>query len=344
MSHDILNISLEEISIDKNIPLHATIELLTECNWKCKHCYIPEHNDSGLNIETITKLLNDLRELGTFDVTFTGGEIFFRQDVLEIIEIARSLNFRVNLLSNASMLNKEKVEKLANLYIAEFSTTIFSLNSLIHDSITGISGSLEKVLNNIFLMDKYNIPIEIKTPLMKENSCEYKELKSFCDKNNFKYQVTTAISSKNNGDISPVSLRIDNNDYAKIIKDIDRMQDIGESKKIKPLFDFDDYLCKPIINNIYIDCKGNVYPCNSFLCKVGNIFDSSISDIWNNSEELKKIKRMKKKDLPECVNCDLIDFCGRCPGLALSEDKTLYGCSSVDRQIAIARKQNSQQL
>ncbi|WP_406243338.1 SPASM domain-containing protein [Tissierella carlieri] len=80
------------------------------------------------------------------------------------------------------------------------------------------------------------------------------------------------------------------------------------------------------------------------MCKVGNIFDSSISDIWNNSEELKKIKRMKKKDLPECVNCDLIDFCGRCPGLALSEDKTLYGCSSVDRQIAIARKQNSQQL
>lgn len=343
MSHDLSSGSLQEITIEKNIPLRATIELLTECNWKCKHCYIPEHNDSGLNIETITKLLHNLRELGVFCVTFTGGEIFFRKDILEIIEIARSLNFRVDLLSNASMLNEEKIKKLANLYITEFSTSIFSLNSTIHDSITGISGSLEKALNNIFLMDKYNIPIEIKTPLMKENKFEYRELKQFCDKNNFKYQVTTAISSKNDGDTSPVSLRIDNND-AEIINDIDRMRGIDESEEIKPIFDFDDYLCKPIMNNIYINCKGDVYPCNSFLYKVGNIFDSSISDIWNNSEELKKIKKMRKKDLPECVNCDLIDFCVRCPGLALSEDKTLYGCSSVDRQIAIAKKKKSQQL
>lgn len=73
-----------------------------------------------MNIETVKKLLYDLRALGTFDITFTGGEIFLRQDLFEIIEIAINLNFRINLLSNASILDKQKIEKLANLYIAEF--------------------------------------------------------------------------------------------------------------------------------------------------------------------------------------------------------------------------------
>lgn len=59
---------------------------------RCEHCYIPEHNNSGFEHDRIINLLYELRELGVFNVSFTGGEIFLREDILEIISVARKLH------------------------------------------------------------------------------------------------------------------------------------------------------------------------------------------------------------------------------------------------------------
>jgi len=42
---------------NERIPLIATIEILTLCNLKCLHCYIPEHNNMGLEYEFIIHFL-----------------------------------------------------------------------------------------------------------------------------------------------------------------------------------------------------------------------------------------------------------------------------------------------
>lgn len=331
--------SLKKIAYDNNIPLSVTIELLTECNLRCKHCYIPEHDDMGLGTETIIKLLYDLREVGTLSVIFTGGEIFLREDIFEIIETARRLHFRVFLLSNATLLNEDKISRLASLHISEFSASVYSLNSSIHDSITGVPGSLEDTLNNLLLMKKYNIPTKLKTPLMKDNCFCYKELGEFCNKNNFEHEVSPIITSKNNCDTSTHSLRVSESDLLNIISDLDNVErEREEKRKIPvPVFGLHDEICSIIYYNFYIDCKGEAYPCNSFFYRIGSIFDSSISDIWNNSQQLKELKKMKRKDLHKCNECSLINVCKRCPGLALLEDNALMGCSTVDKTLATVR-------
>lgn len=58
------------------IPASVTIELGTACNLRCMHCYIPNHGHSELSIETIEQIFHQLRELGTFELVLTGGEIF----------------------------------------------------------------------------------------------------------------------------------------------------------------------------------------------------------------------------------------------------------------------------
>lgn len=109
----------------KNRPVSVMIELLTKCNLNCEHCYLPSHSNKGLDFDTIKLLFRDLRKLGIMNVSLTGGEIFLREDIFEIIELARRNQMRVFLLSNGTLLNKSKVTKLINLNIAEFSTTIF---------------------------------------------------------------------------------------------------------------------------------------------------------------------------------------------------------------------------
>lgn len=314
----------------KNVPVSVMIELLTKCNLRCKHCYLPTHSNSGIGFDKIKSLLYELREAGVVNVSFTGGEIFLRQDLFELIEIARKLHMRVFLLSNGTLLNDKMAERLSNLHIAEFSTTVFSLREGIHDSITGSKGSLEILLNNLQLLKKHNIRVRVKTPLMNVNMHDYKEIKEFCDHNKFDFHVSPLIFSKTDGNEAPKQLRIAKEDLAPILKEID------EQTRNRHLHEY-DVTCAALFYSFAIDCNGDVFPCNSFFYKVGNIFNDTIKNIWYESESLKFIKNIKNSDLKACVNCKYKVQCDRCPGMALLDNKSVFACDTFARSCAEIR-------
>lgn len=318
---------------DKNTTLFsATIELLTKCNWRCKHCYIPNRDNIGLDKNVVFDIFKQLRDMGTFELVLTGGEIFYRSDILDIIKKARDMKFKVTLLSNISLMNEEIIKQLAKLSIYNISCTIFSLDENIHDSITGISGSLKKALSNVMLLKKYNIPLQIKTVIMKDNYNSYKQVKVFCEENGFDYFPSTIVSAKHNGDKYPLELRISNSELEETFNYIDDVNIIN-----KRHISQEDYVCDTLRYSLNIDSYGNVYPCNAFNTPIGNIFKNSIKDIWTNSKELSYIRSLKWKDLKECNNCDNKDYCFKCPGLTSLENNNILAKSSLACQHANIR-------
>lgn len=107
MEQDKSKKDIYSIAKENHTLMYATIELLTLCNWRCKHCYLPSHDDYGLSLQQITSIFKELRELNTFELTLTGGEIFIRKDIMDILKIARSLGFNLQLFTNVSLLNRE---------------------------------------------------------------------------------------------------------------------------------------------------------------------------------------------------------------------------------------------
>lgn len=315
-----------------NKPISVMIELLTQCNLKCKHCYIPEHIDRGMTLEKIKVLLNELRDMGILNVSLTGGEIFLRNDIFDIIEYARGLNMRVFLLSNGTLIDKECAEKLASLYIAEFSTTIFSMNEEIHDYITQKKGSLKAVLDGISLLKEAGVKVKVKTPLMDINAFEYENIQNYCQENSFDYLVSPVISRKSNGDESTLDLRMSQEKLIKVLKFVDEQNAIEHLHK-------QDTMCAALHYSFSIDCNGNVYPCNSFFLKLGNIYEQKVNDIWIESEQRKKILQIHNKEL-ECVKCIHKEYCNRCPAMALSDGNGLYGCDCFAKQQAEIREKN----
>ncbi|WP_338547143.1 PqqD family peptide modification chaperone [Emergencia sp. JLR.KK010] len=309
-------------------------ELLTKCNWKCKHCYIPEHSEDGLSTEKIISLIREARTMGALNITFTGGEIFLRKDIMQLIRTARELYCSVSLLSNASLLDEKIVEELSRLYINNYSLTIFSLNEQIHDGITGIKGSLEDVLRNIRLLKKYEIPVTIKTPILKDNYKFYNEVKEFASKIDCTFSMSPTIFSKSNGDRTPHNYQLSGEELCNAIRDADKVTE--KFKEGKPFLYKYDEPCATVYTNLFIDCNGMVTPCNSMYYYVGDIKKQSIGEIWKNSEELEYIRSIKKKDL-KCNSCKLEPFCERCPGVALLEDGTFTGCCESSREAAILR-------
>ena len=79
----------------------------TRCNLQCVNCYIESSptNDELLFItaKEVETYLNEIRELnlGTIQISFTGGEPFLNKDMLPILELCLTRGFNVLVLTNA---------------------------------------------------------------------------------------------------------------------------------------------------------------------------------------------------------------------------------------------------
>ena len=119
-------------AVKKTIPVSVQIELLNQCNLRCVHCYLTDYQNKGLAFDVVINLLENLRKLGTLTVVFTGGEIFLRSDIFEIIQEARKRFFSVVLLSNISLLDEDDIQRLSELDIHYIAVSLYSLRHEIY--------------------------------------------------------------------------------------------------------------------------------------------------------------------------------------------------------------------
>lgn len=82
-----------------------------------------------------------------------------------------------------------------------------------------------------------------------------------------------------------------------------------EKKNVTP----DDYVCSICRFSICITENGNVYPCAGWQDYiVGNVKETSLNDIWNNSERVQYLRSLRNKDFPKCIRCSDKEFCTMC--------------------------------
>src|SRR5690606_21250906 len=90
-------------------PRTAQIYVENRCNLKCNHCYESEESHPpeqyAMSVDDYAKLFDELADLGVLYLTFTGGEIFLRRDMLDIIELARKKRFSVTLFTSGTLIN-----------------------------------------------------------------------------------------------------------------------------------------------------------------------------------------------------------------------------------------------
>src|SRR5205814_9637599 len=91
-------------SVALRIPLSVHIDLTMRCNEHCDHCYRVIEQRPELTTAELKALLDDVARARTLYVLFSGGAIFLRLDLIDLIEHARRLHFVVRLKFNALLL------------------------------------------------------------------------------------------------------------------------------------------------------------------------------------------------------------------------------------------------
>lgn len=330
---------LEKHAIEKTIPFAATFELTDHCNENCIHCYILKEDNkrtkaSGeLKTKEIKNILTDLAKEGCLLISFTGGEIFTRTDILDIIDFASKKRFIIDLLTNGTLINDEIADFLKERAVRRIQISLYGSTPEAHDKITRKTESFEKTIGAIGKLIERNFKVEIAFVVMKINFNERHRVKNLAKSLGAQFLPSYIITARNNGSKDTFDLRLSNEQLQILFE-----EDIfSYYRGRKPFQEHQFYMgfkdlqkaapCYSGINCCCVDSRGNVLPCNQLLYKLGNLRDSSFPEIWHNSLALKKLRSIKVKDLYVCSKCKMLAYCSRCPGLALLEGGDILGPS-----------------
>ena len=321
---------------DKGIPSNVSFELTYGCNERCIHCYNPcSPRENGiakkvgkgeLDLEDYKKVLDDLTEMGVPNILFTGGDPFVKKEFLEVLQYAHEKKFAVTIYTNGQVMadHPEIYDAVKGLYPHSVGLSIYSMDPTIHESITRIPGSLAKTVSVARKLSRDGVTIQIKCPIMKINQASYARVRTFASRLGAVPEFEVNITSGVDGDrYAPESLRLSEVEMRRILLDpiiplSPKRQVLERVKDRTPDMQF----CGAGLNSVNITPTGDVYPCISFPLKCGNVQESCISDIWENSEELQRVRSLKYGMSDRCGKESYCKLCNRCIGQSFVEHGT----------------------
>jgi len=158
-------------------PNTITITLTSRCNLQCVMCdHWKNKSEEGLSLEKIKDIIDQISNWSIKEIDLSGGEPFVRKGIFDVIQYATKKNIAINITTNATLLDKEKIEKLINSSVKRIQISLDGSKAETHDRIRGVKGTFNKVMGviNYFnkLKDKKNIQLNLTTVIMKQNLSE----------------------------------------------------------------------------------------------------------------------------------------------------------------------------
>jgi radical SAM protein with 4Fe4S-binding SPASM domain len=323
------------------VPLSVQLDLTYRCNERCVHCYL-DHDDHGeMTTAEIRDLLAQLADAGVFFLTLSGGEIFMRKDLFEIVEHSRRLRFSVKLKTNAVMIRRAKAERIASLGVESVQVSVYSHREDVHDAITKLPGSFRRTVDGIRMLRSSGVQVILANVLMKKNATDYAQVRALADALDAEFTIDPTITPMMDGNRSILDLNLDPKALGEVLHDPSLVGDVDAfcAPPSGPLADEDaleTLPCSAGHTACYVSPYGDVYPCVQFPLPCGNVRRTPFREIWSNSPQLADVRSITMHDLASCSTCVHGGSCSRCPGLAYMEGD-MRGPSLQDCEKSYAR-------
>ncbi|MDU9049435.1 MAG: PqqD family peptide modification chaperone [Candidatus Electrothrix sp. Rat3] len=315
----------------KNQIFATMIEVTQKCNEQCIHCYATKDSNKlctgELSKEEICSIIDQLADLGCLYLIFTGGEAFYRRDFLEIVKYARFKRFVVDIYTNGLLVNSSNIESICEQMPRAVYLSIYSMNPVVHDSITGIKGSHRKTIQAILLLRENQVPVAINVTVLSENSSDYRGITEFAKSVGATCRISYDISPRFDGNNEPLKYRINNKET---IFELLRFNSYTQTQSASARFNPEKAVCAAGAASLAISATGNVFPCITLRKSMGNVRVQEISDLWKYSKIRKDIANIKWRDLPTCVDCPHRDYCTPCMGISDLEHGDMYAGNQGD--------------
>jgi len=311
-------------------------DVTTACNLKCKHCRLGDIRlTDELSFNEAIDLLKQSKDLGVKFFNFSGGEPFVRGDIFKLIDFACSIFEEVTVTTNGTLINEEVGEKLSNHKNLRLSVSLDGYGSE-HDEFRGVNGAFDKTIEGLKILSKKKVRISIKFTASKFTKNPFKliELAKELGAESFNIRSVIPVGRADK------DMMLDTRDYINLIKEV---IEYGRKLKVRiisgdpiliPLFPelvgetqktlLNQYMgCLAGSETLYINAKGDVFPCAYLPLKVGNIRESTLREIVN-SKILKNLGNYRNHLTGKCETCKYKYICGGCRAVALAINGNVF--------------------
>ncbi len=256
------------------VPEIVKISLTSGCQNDCWHCNTPGEREE-LDTDVILKAINELKELGTFQFLFTGGNPLLRDDLEKLIKATGDST--VSLVSTPGLVSKERAKSLKKSGCQGVLVGLEHHEEKKNDEIMGCKGAYRRSLKSIKNVRKAGMLSGSWIVVTSDRISELDRYLKFVKRNG----VTDVAIFEPILNDSDELLKKDDREYLKNIQQIARKQKAYPRIISGPFMDSEEFMgCTAGFNRMHISESGEVFPCDMLREVWGNIYDNNIKDIW----------------------------------------------------------------
>jgi pyrroloquinoline quinone biosynthesis protein E len=319
------------------IPLAVLAEMTHRCPLSCPYCSNPVELDRS-NTELTTaewkRVMDELAAMGVLQFHFSGGEPTVRKDLVELVAHATSVGLYTNLITSAVLLNRAKLQALADAGLNHVQISIQGAEEGLANRVAGLKNSHSKKLEVASLVREVGLPLTINAVMHRQNLSQLRDIidltvslgASRLEVANVQYY---GWALKNRASLMPTVAQLE--ETTRIVEEARiRLKGVLVIDYVIP----DYYALRPkkcmggwgrqFFN---ISPQGKILPCHAAESITGLNFESvrgnrSIAQIWENSDAFEKYRGTGWMPEP-CKSCEFreVDWGGcRCQAFALTGD------------------------
>ena len=311
--------------------------LTEKCNLHCLHCYQEKGSFEELTFSEVKETLNEISLMlagwsNIYGLTFqtsinvTGGEPFLRPDLFLILEEMIEQGYDLYLLSNGTLLDRDKAHRLSRLPVRGVQISLEGLEET-HEALRG-KGSFAAALKGIGYLVEAEIPVTINTTLSNLNRGQFLKMIPLAQALGAQRLGFSRLIPAGQGALLSANL-LKPDQVRDLYQDIHSLAPQGlELVSGDPLYrqldsgaepedlgGFPQGGCAAGVSGLTLMADGTVTPCRRLPIPLGNVRRDSLRELWSGSPVLERL-RDRNSYQGKCGRCRRWAVCRGCRAVA----------------------------
>ena len=341
-------------------PRNFDLSLTGRCNLRCDYCFYADEMAGRQDLPAARWLafFEELKGLAVRSLTLSGGEIFMRSDLWELIDGLVAARMRYSILTNGTLISDETMRQMGQerrrRRLDSIQVSIDGSCAEIHDASRG-KGSFEKALRGLRLLKAAGFPATARVTVNRHNVGDLENVaRLLLDEvglarigTNDAMPMGTGCARREDIVLAPPQrvaamrtlVRLEQAYPGRIqasagslalwhmFREMEEAKASGRKTrrwKMGFLSSCGCMFCKLAVHH-----DGMIVPCNMLAAAaLGTIGATPIRDVWQSHpllEEMRGRGAIPMEQVPGCAGCDWIPYCsGGCPATEYTRTGDLY--------------------
>ncbi len=155
-------------------PRTVDLSLTGRCNLQCRYCFFADSMAALTDLPTVSWLsfFEELGELAVLRVTLSGGEVFTRPDLFQLLDGIIAARMRYSLLSNGTLITEQVIRRFEEgkrrLRLDSIQISIDGSCAEVHNR-SRPPDSFDRALNGLKLLKANGFPVTVRVTVNRHN-------------------------------------------------------------------------------------------------------------------------------------------------------------------------------